>query len=247
VLGLSSRQVHGEVLERIGYISELQEMPDSMTVASFLDFLRPFYLTWDGALERQLLEDFALPMDRELGHLSRGMRMKAAFVSTLSYRPSVLVLDEPFSGLDPLVRDELIQGLLDRIGDSTIFLSSHDLAEIESLASHIGYLQHGSLLFSEELSALAGRFRRVHLRPGLNAVPNPPLPASWLEVEHSGAHLSFKDSAFSSAEDAIARIRAIFPAATDISFEPLSLRDIFLVQARTSRNLRAGMRKGEAA
>jgi ABC-2 type transport system ATP-binding protein len=247
VLGLPSRQVQGEALERIGYISELQEMPDSMTVESLLRFLRPFYPTWDNVLEQQLLEDFALPPDRELRHLSRGMRMKAAFVSTLSYRPSLLILDEPFSGLDPLVRDELIQGLLDRIGDSTIFLSSHDLTEIESFASHIGYLQHGALLFSEELTTLAGRFRRVHLRPGLTRAPSPPLPASWLEVEHSEAHLRFKDSAFSTPEDAIARIRAIFPAATDISFEPLSLRDIFLVQARTSRNSRSGLPAGEVA
>lgn len=247
VLGLPSNQIRGAALAGIGYISELQEMPDSMTVAAFLRYLRPFYPTWDFALEEHLFQQFDLPPDRELRHLSRGMRMKAAFVSALSYRPALLILDEPFSGLDPLVRDELIQGLLDRIGDSTIFLSSHDLAEIENFASHIGYLHQGSLIFSEELTALAGRFRRVHLRPGLTFLPNPPLPESWLEVEHSEAHLRFKDSAFSSPEDAIARIRAIFPVATDISFEPLSLRDIFLVQARTSRDSRAGLPAGEVA
>ncbi len=247
VLGLPSGQVQGEVLERIGYISELQEMPDDMTVESFLRFLRPFYPTWDHSLEARLLEDFALPPDRELRHLSRGMRMKAAFIGSLSYRPSLLVLDEPFSGLDPLVRDELIQGLIDRIGDSTIFLSSHDLTEIESFASHIGYLQQGTLLFSEELTTLAARFRRVHLRPGLSCAPHPPLPTSWLEVEHSEAHMRFKESAFTSDEEATARIRAIFPAATDISFEPLSLRDIFLVQARTNRAGRAGLPAGEGS
>ena len=247
VLGLPSTQIHGAALARIGYISELQEMPDSMTVAAFLRYLRPFYPTWDFALEEHLLQQFDLPPDRELRHLSRGMRMKAAFVSALSYRPSLLILDEPFSGLDPLVRDELIQGLLDRIGDSTIFLSSHDLAEIENFASHIGYLHQGSLLFSEELTALSGRFRQVHLRPGPSTLPALPLPASWLEVERSDAHLRFKDSAFSTPEGAVAAIRAIFPAASDISFQPLSLRDIFLVQARTSRNSRAGMHAGGAA
>src|ERR1019366_8410794 len=148
----------------IGYVSETQEMPDSMTVGAFLSYLRPFYPTWDLALEKQLLSDFALPLDRELRHLSRGMRMKAAFASTLCYRPALLVLDEPFSGLDPLVRDELIQGLLDRIGETTIFLSSHDLAEIESFASHVGYLEQGSLLFSEEMTTLSNRFRRVEFQ-----------------------------------------------------------------------------------
>ena len=120
VLGLPTGQIRGAALNRIGYVSENQEMLESMTVGGFIDYLRPFYPTWDRELERQLLRDFALPLDRKLRHLSRGMRMKAAFVSTLSYRPALLVLDEPFSGLDPLVRDELIQGLLDRIGETTL-------------------------------------------------------------------------------------------------------------------------------
>jgi ABC-type multidrug transport system ATPase subunit len=66
------------------------------------------------------------------------MRMKAALASSLAYHPRLIVLDEPFTGLDPLVRDEMIQGLLDRAEESTIFVSSHDFAEIETFASHVG-------------------------------------------------------------------------------------------------------------
>ena len=88
--------------------------------------------------------------------------MKAAFAGALAYRPSLIVLDEPFSGLDPLVRDELIEGLLDRAPETTIFLSSHDLAEIESFASHIGYVEQGRMLFSEEMSALGRSLPRGH-------------------------------------------------------------------------------------
>ena len=109
-----------------------------------------------GSLDRS-----TLPMKGKLKHLSRGMKMKAAFIGALSYRPALLVLDEPFTGLDPLVRDELIQGLLERIGETTLFLSSHDLAEIESFASHVGYLEQGRLLFSEEMTTLSNRFRKV--------------------------------------------------------------------------------------
>ena len=98
------------------------------------------------------------------------MRMKAAFAGALAYRPSLIVLDEPFSGLDPLVRDELIEGLLDRAPETTIFSPPHDLAEIESFASHIGYVEQGRLLFSEEMSALADRFREVTI------TLNEPLP-----------------------------------------------------------------------
>jgi ABC-2 type transport system ATP-binding protein len=237
VLGLASGEVRGRVLTRIGYVSETQEMPDSMTVGGFLNFLRPFYPTWDCGLERQLLDDFALPMDRELRHLSRGMRMKAAFVSTLSYRPELLVLDEPFSGLDPLVRDELIQGLLDRIGETTLFLSSHDLAEIESFASHVGYLERGDLLFSEEMNALSGRFRQVECRIDSAGARARDLPKSWLEVEYAGTRVRFKDSEFTTQEEAVAEIRGIFPGASEIVFEPLSLRSIFLANARTNRDL----------
>ena len=77
------------------------------------------------------------------------------------YHPKVIVLDEPFSGLDPLVRDELIESLLERATETTIFVSSHDLAEVESFASHVGYLEQGQLQFSEELVALAACFREV--------------------------------------------------------------------------------------
>ena len=239
LLGQPTSNIRGAALNRIGYVSENQEMPESMTVGGFLAYLRPFYPTWDRALEKQLLIDFALPLDRKLRHLSRGMRMKAAFVSTLSYRPALLVLDEPFSGLDPLVRDELIQGLLDRIGETTLFLSSHDLAEIESFASHVGYLEQGTLLFSEEMTTLSGRFRQVEFRIDASSAQPPGLPNSWLEIEHSGSRMRFKDSAFTTPEETTARIAAIFPSVNEIVFEPLSLRSIFLANARSRRDVRA--------
>jgi ABC-2 type transport system ATP-binding protein len=148
VLGLDSRRLMGKAFNFIGYVSENQDLPDGMTVGAMLGYLRPFYPTWDLALEKQLLQLFDLPLNRKLKHLSRGMRMKAAFAGSLAYRPRIIVLDEPFSGLDPLVRDELIESLLDRSPETTIFLSSHDLTEIESFASHVGYLEQGGVLFS---------------------------------------------------------------------------------------------------
>ena len=101
--------------------------------------------------------------------------MKAALASSLAYRPKLIVLDEPFSGLDPLVRDEFIEGLLESAGEATILISSHDLAEIESFASHVGYLERGRLRFSEEMTALSARFREVEVT--LDAAPV--LPANW--------------------------------------------------------------------
>jgi ABC-2 type transport system ATP-binding protein len=247
VLGMASRTIRGAALNRIGYISESQELPDWMTVGGFLDFLRPFYPGWDASLERQLLRDFALPLDRKLKHMSRGMRMKAAFISALSYRPALLVLDEPFSGLDPLVRDELIEGLLDRIGETTLFLSSHDLAEIESFASHVGYLEQGQLLFSEEMTALSGRFRSVEFQVDPASGSPPRLPEAWMQVERSGSLVRFTHSAFASEGETRAQIENFFPTAANPEFAPLSLRSIFLANARTHRGLRARTENGVSA
>jgi ABC-2 type transport system ATP-binding protein len=233
VLGINSGQLTGECFNRIGYVSENQELPDGMTVGGMLDYFRPFYPTWDKALEQQLVLQFDLPLKRSLKHLSRGMKMKAAFASSLAYRPSLIILDEPFSGLDPLVRDELIEGLIERAPETTIFLSSHDLAEIESFSSHVGYLQNGRLLFSEEMAVLGNRFRDVTVTL-VNPAPLPSdLPVTWLEPQSADCVLRFVQSDYS--EDAPRELAARFPSARDIAFEPMTLRQIFLAIAKAGR------------
>ena len=134
---------------------------------------------------------FDLPLKRKIKQLSRGMRMKAAFVSSLSYHPSLIVLDEPFSGLDPLVRDELIEGLIERAPETTIFLSSHDLAEIETFSSHVGFLEQGRLLFSEEMPALTDRFRSVTITLESPSPLPAGLPPTWLEPEAADCVVHF--------------------------------------------------------
>ena len=121
VAGIDSSKISGKAFQTIGYVSENQKLPDWMRVGNFLKYLRPFYPTWDTQLEAQLVQQFDLPLDRKLKHLSRGMQMKAALASALAFRPKLIILDEPFSGLDPMVRDELGQALVDRAADSTIF------------------------------------------------------------------------------------------------------------------------------
>jgi ABC-2 type transport system ATP-binding protein len=160
--------------------------------------------------------------------------MKASFASSLAYRPSLIILDEPFSGLDPLVRDELIEGLIERAPETTIFLSSHDLAEIESFSSHVGYLQQGRLLFSEEMSVLSNRFRDVTITLD-NPAPLPAnIPATWLEAQTTDCVLRFVDSDFREGSSAH-HLAEQFPSARDIAFEPMSLREIFLAIAKSGR------------
>src|SRR5205823_14199868 len=133
------------------YVSEKQRLPEWMRPAELLAYCRPFYPTWDETLCRKLQGHLNLPVSARLRTLSRGTRMKAALLASLAYRPELVLLDEPFSGLDPLVRDELIRALLelaagnDRAGGRpmTVFVSSHDIEELERLADWIGFIDRG--------------------------------------------------------------------------------------------------------
>ncbi len=238
ILGTDSRHLTARDRARIGYVSENQQLPLWMTVRQLLDYCRPFYSTWDRDLEKTLLTKFALPPDRKLKHLSRGMLMKAALLSSLAYRPKLLVLDEPFSGLDPLVRDEFIHGVLEvsATGDWTVFISSHDIAEIEQLADHVGILDAGRLQLSEPTESLQSRFRRVDVTlPPAFTLPASPfnLPATWLGYERTGSLARFIDTRFDPAATEFA-CRTHFPEAS-VTAHPMTLREIFVALARQNR------------
>jgi ABC-2 type transport system ATP-binding protein len=235
VLGVPSTQIAGAAFTSIGYVSENQQLPEWMRVGDFLAYLRFFYSSWDHSLEKDLIRQFDLPVDRKLRHLSRGMRMKAALAGALAFHPKLIVLDEPFTGLDPLVRDELIESLLDRAEESTIFISSHDLAEIESFASHVGYLENGRLRFSEELSSLVERFREVEITLDAPASVPSAAPATWLRPSSSASVVRFVECRFDPNRTP-ADIRRVFGEVRDATFTPMSLRSIFLAMARGERD-----------
>ena len=234
VLGIGSKRVAASVFCQIGYVSENQELPEWMRVDEMLRYYRNFYPNWDRELESQLVRQFDLPLDRKLKHLSRGMRMKAAFASSLAYRPRLIVLDEPLSGLDPLVRDELIMGLLDRAPETTVFLSSHDLAEIEGFSSHVGFLEKGRMLFQEEMASLTSRFREVTVTLNGPVASPPAVPASWLQLETADSVVQFVHSNFSET-DSPAELAHFFPGAHNIQADAMTLRQIFLAIAKGSR------------
>jgi ABC-2 type transport system ATP-binding protein len=220
---------------RIGYVSENQELPEWMTVDYFLRYLKPFYATWDDVLAAELVRQLDLPGDRKISALSRGMRMKAALAAALAFHPQLIVLDEPFSGLDPLVRDEFIEGLLERANQSTIFISSHDLAEVESFASHVGFLDAGRMQLSEEITTLTGRFRQIEITfDGFAGLPAN-WPAHWLRPEASAPLIRFIDSQFEEDRTA-AQIRQMFPSAANVSISGMALREIFVALAKSRRN-----------
>jgi ABC-2 type transport system ATP-binding protein len=120
--------------------------------------------------------------------------------------------------------------------NTTVFISSHDLSEIESFASHIGYLDRGRLQFSEEMTSLAGRFREVEvtLEPG-NPVPLPDqCPPAWLNTQQSASVFRFVDSRFEEQRTA-ADVRRLFGDAARVSANAMPLRAIFVALAKASR------------
>jgi len=235
ILGTDSRKIRGQAYNQIGYVSENQDIPEWMKVGALLDYVREFYPTWDNTLEQSLVKQFDLPLERKIKALSRGMKMKLALASALAFHPRLIVLDEPFGGLDPLVRDQLIEGLLERATESTILLSSHDLAEIESFASHVGYLEQGRLLFSEEMTALTQRFREVELTLEAQSTAPENLPNGWIHADASAAVVRFIETRFDE-ERTIAEIHRLFGDVRNLTFTPMSLRSIFLAMAKAERD-----------
>jgi ABC-2 type transport system ATP-binding protein len=236
VLGVDSRHISPRELSQIGYVSENQDMPERLTVAEYLDYLRPFYPSWDNALEASTLAQLRLPMERRIGQLSHGMRMKMALACALPYRPKLLILDEPFSGLDPLVRDEFMEGLLQQAGDMTILISSHELSEIEGVASHVAFLDEGKLMFQETMSDLTARFRDVRVTLDRTASPPGRVPTEWLNVRASGNVLVFVDSRFS--EDHLsAGLATLNGSVRNVDAQPMALRSIFTALARAAREV----------
>ena len=231
ILGVDSRRISPRELCRIGYVSENQEMPEGLTVAQYLNYLRPFYPAWDRDLERSIRRDLRLPPDRRIRDLSHGMRMKMSLACALPFRPKLLVLDEPFSGLDPLVRDEFMEGLLRQAGDMTVLISSHELAEIDGLATHVGFLDEGRLLFEESMSDLSDRFREVHVTLEREAHPPHPKPEEWLHIRVTGNVLAFVDTRFRE-EKLRERIAAVFDGVRRVDAQPMGLRAIFTTLAR---------------
>src|SRR5579859_8306624 len=196
MLGVDSRRLSVKELAQIGYVSENQDMPSRLTVEEYTAYLRPFYPTWDRELEGSIARQLRLPVDRKIGNLSHGMRMKMALMCALPYRPKVLVLDEPFSGLDPLVRDEFMEGLLGQAGEMTILISSHELGEIDGVASHVAFLDEGKLLFQESMNDLVSRFRKVHITLEAEAARPDAVPRGWMDVRALGNVLTFVDTRF---------------------------------------------------
>jgi ABC-type multidrug transport system ATPase subunit len=236
ILGIKSTDLGAEHFTQIGYVSENQEIPEWMTVKRLINYCKAFYPNWDDAFCDRLLKQYQLPLDRPLKSLSRGMKMKATLLSSLVYRPRLLVLDEPFTGLDVLVRDEFVRGVLELSEQEkwTVFVSSHDIDEVERLADWVGIIKEGELQLCEPASSLQARFRKIDAVLSTDGDGIGQVPESWLLIERAGHRLSFIESQYLEGNTE-RELQQRVPGCEQIDASAMSLRDIFLALARTYR------------
>ena len=243
ILGIDSREISPRELAQIGYVSENQDMPARLTVGKYVAYLRPFYPTWDRQLEGSIARQLRLPRERKIGDLSHGMRMKMALLCALPYRPKLLILDEPFSGLDPLVRDEFMEELLEQAGEMTILISSHELGEIDGVATHVAFLDEGKLLFQESMTELTGRFREVQVTLESGATQPSEVPKEWMHMRTIGNVLTFVDARFE--ENSLGEVvRSRIQGVRGIDSKPMALRSIFTTLARAARDNGSAWKEG---
>lgn len=232
VFGRPSQKLRSSDYARLGYVAEGQELPEWMSIAYLLNYLKPMYPTWDEGFCYQLVDLFELPLERKISELSRGMRMKAAFVSSLAYRPELLLLDEPFSGLDTLVREDLIDALLELTAQErwTIVISSHDIDDIERLVDHAAILHHGRLLLHEPVETLQA-YREISFRSesALEA-----LEPHWISYQREGERTQWVDTAFDE-ETTVAALKQACPDLRDLSVRALSLKEAYVALLRSRK------------
>ena len=154
------------VLSRIGTLSEDPDLPEWMRIDQLMRYTRAFRPRWDDNYASQLLSRFRLDRSARVGALSKGQKARVGLVIALAYRPEFLVLDEPSSGLDPIVRRDILATALQEVSEDgrTVLFSSHLLDEVERVADHVTMIHAGQVAISAELTEIQASHRALRVR-----------------------------------------------------------------------------------
>jgi ABC-2 type transport system ATP-binding protein len=219
--------VHNPVgtLGRIGYLSEDRDLPNWMTVGQLERYTQAFFPTWDESYANELREMFDLDPRAVVRTLSRGQRARAGLLVALAHRPELLVLDEPSSGLDPVVRRDILGAIIRTIADEgrTVLFSSHLLDEVERVADQVAIIHRGKLILTAPMDEIKETHRRVTLRFG-QPVDRPPTLVGSISFEGQGVEWTY----VCNGESQQLRRAAESIGATVVDDKALSLDEIFV-------------------
>jgi ABC-2 type transport system ATP-binding protein len=188
IFGLDPVRRPAEVLGRIGFLSEDRDLPAWMRVRELLRYLQPFYPQWDSGYASDLLRQFDLDPESRIKNLSRGQTAKVGLLAALAHRPDLLLLDEPSSGLDPVVRRDILEAIIRTVSEEgrTVVFSSHLLDEVERVCDQVAFLHEGKMVLCSGLDEIKQRHHRLtlHFSTPLSA---PPTLSGALSISGAGA------------------------------------------------------------
>lgn len=228
VFGLDPVAAPTTVLGRIGYVSEHPDLPGWMRVGELLRYTAAFYPRWDAAYADRLRQQFGLDPGARVGKLSKGQHARLGLIAAEAHRPELLILDEPSSGLDPMVRRDILEAIIRTVTDEgrTVFFSSHLLDEVERVSDHLAMLHQGAVRFSAPLADVKTRHRRVRLQFDRPQAA-PPAVAGALSVGGSGREWIV----VCDAERVYVPAAAQHLGAVVVDDTPASLEEIFVAHA----------------
>ena len=183
VFGLDPVKHPVPVLARIGYLSEERDLPEWMRVSELMRYTRAFHPRWDQAYADELLTTFGLDGSKRVKTLSKGMRAQAGLIAAVSHRPDLLLLDEPSTGLDALVRRDILNALVRAVADDgrTALFSSHLLDEVEQMSDYLFMMDHGRLVLEGTVADIVERHFTFRVRFHESVSRLPACGALWAE------------------------------------------------------------------
>lgn len=166
LFGKEMRDADTDIREKIGVVYDGENFPGYYTPRQLARVMEGLYARWDNALFQRYLEKFDLPVKQKVKYFSRGMTMKLATAAALSHHPQLLILDEATSGLDPVMRDEMLDVFLEFVQEEThsILLSSHITSDLEKIADYITFIHHGRLIMTVSKDDLIYRYAVIRCK-----------------------------------------------------------------------------------